>query len=49
MEAKIEFVKNNRKDLYERLEYELSVLNNIVYSDYYLIIFKNFFEKILFV
>ena len=38
MEAKIEFVKNNRKDLYERLEYELSVVNKMGYTDYYLIV-----------
>ena len=38
MEEKIEFVKNNRKDLYERLEYELSVVNKMGYTDYYLIV-----------
>ena len=38
MEAKIESVKNNRKDLYERLEYELSVVNKMGYTDYYLIV-----------
>lgn len=38
MKAKIEFVKNNRKDLYERLEYELSVVNKMGYTDYYLIV-----------
>ena len=38
MEAKIEFVKNNRKDLYERLEYELSVVNKMGYTDYYLLV-----------
>jgi DNA polymerase III subunit alpha len=38
MKEKIEFVKNNRKDLYERLEYELSVVNKMGYTDYYLIV-----------
>lgn len=34
----IEYVKENRKDLYDRLEYELSVVNKMGYTDYYLIV-----------
>ena len=37
---KIDFVKANRNDLYERLEYELSVVNKMGYTDYYLSIIK---------
>ena len=35
---KIEMVKTLRKDLYERLEYELNVVNKMGYTDYYLIV-----------
>lgn len=38
IEKTIEYVKENRKDLYERLEYELSVVNKMGYTDYYLIV-----------
>lgn len=38
IENKIKYVKENRKDLYERLEYELSVVNKMGYTDYYLIV-----------
>lgn len=38
MENKIDFIKKNRNDLYERLEYELSVVNKMGYTDYYLIV-----------
>ena len=38
IDEKIEFIKENYKDMYERLEYELSVVNKMGYTDYYLIV-----------
>ena len=38
LEEKIEFIKTNYKEMYERLEYELSVVNKMGYTDYYLIV-----------
>ncbi len=33
-----EFVESTRKDMYERMEYELGVVNKMGYTDYYLIV-----------
>ena len=38
IEDKIIIVKQTRKDLYARLEYELNVVNKMGYTDYYLIV-----------
>ena len=38
LNEKIDFIKENYPEMYERLEYELSVVNKMGYTDYYLIV-----------